>query len=174
VLKNGNPKQYCTFQSKCNDGVTHCYSSATLVNLRIAEVIFPRYGQYITVHRQLAMCWKHRRRPILCDPGFRRLFLRAWRPSAPPGTSETPSINVEIWVRYEHSTAEKDELSDVLDYNVMRDALLCSGYPHSRDFVERALDELMKSPIEAAYVEVVHGSPGRHWRGSRYRARSGE
>jgi hypothetical protein len=101
--------------------------------------------------------------PLEC----RRLFLRRWQPTGAHGLEETYA-NVEIWVRYDDATAERDELADVLDYNVMRDALVQSGIPDSWTFVDNALHELMKSPIQAARVELVYLGPGEHWRGSRY------
>jgi dihydroneopterin aldolase len=105
--------------------------------------------------------------PLEC----RRLFLRRWKPTDLEGGLQRPHVNVEIWVRYENSTAKTDELKDVLDYNVMRDALLRAGAPDSWAFVDRALEELMKAPIEAARVELVYGGPSAPWRGSRYASR---
>ncbi|WMY11018.1 hypothetical protein [Paraburkholderia phenoliruptrix] len=76
-------------------------------------------------------------------------------------------VNVEIWIRYENSPANCDELEDVLDYNVMRDALLFAARPVSSSFVQRALDELLTHSVEAAYVEVVHDTRGLIWCGFR-------
>lgn len=101
----------------------------------------------------------------------RRLFLRRWKPSAPGDGLHGTHVNVEVWVRYENASATTDELDDVLDYNVMRDALLQAGAPDSWEFIDRMLDGLMSAPIEAAYVELVYEGPGEPWRGSRFTLR---
>ncbi|MCP3727115.1 hypothetical protein M3I53_29005 [Paraburkholderia sp. CNPSo 3272] len=101
--------------------------------------------------------------------GCRRLFLRGWHPANIDPLAQKHFVNVEIWVRYLHSSAASDELCDVLDYNVMRDALLAAGTPDSQAFIECALDELMRSPIEVARVEIIDDAVGVKFRGVRYK-----
>lgn len=109
----------------------------------------------------------HRFTPIDLSLECRRLFLRRWKPVGIAGLENT-HVNVDIWVRYENAAAEKDELEDVLDYNVMRDALMRAGVPDSWTFVDNALEELMRSPIQAAHVELVCDGPDGRWLGSRH------
>ncbi|WP_193101406.1 hypothetical protein [Burkholderia sp. Z1] len=111
---------------------------------------------------------EHRCLPVDWRLDCRRLFLRSWKPSAPGDELHGTHVNVEVWVRYENASATTDELNDVLDYSVMRNALLQAGTPDSWAFVDRVLDGLMSAPIEAAYVELVYEGPGKPWRGSRY------
>jgi hypothetical protein len=84
----------------------------------------------------------------------RRLFLRNWRYPDPGATSRGASVNVTIFVRYEDSDSRGDEFANVVDYNVMRDALLSAGNPGAPGFIDHALDELMIAPVVLAIVEV--------------------
>ena len=84
----------------------------------------------------------------------RRLFLRNWRCPAADGRASGVSVNVTIFVRYENSDSRGDDFSKVVDYNVMRDALLCAGDPNGPGFVDRALLELVAAPIVLAIVEM--------------------
>ncbi|CAE6711280.1 MULTISPECIES: hypothetical protein [Paraburkholderia] len=51
----------------------------------------------------------------------RRLFLKGWQPHYLEGPVK---VNVEILVELRASNSCRDEIEDVIDYNVMRDALL--------------------------------------------------
>jgi hypothetical protein len=84
----------------------------------------------------------------------RRLFLRSWQYPDPGGKSRGASVNVTIFVRYEDSDSRGDEFANVVDYNVMRDALLSAGDPRTPGFINHALDELMIAPVVLAIVEV--------------------
>lgn len=84
----------------------------------------------------------------------RRLFLRNWRCGVPDGDMRGVSVNVTIFVRYEDSDSNGDDFAKVIDYNVMRDALLTAGSPRTPGFIERVLDALMTVPIVLANVEV--------------------
>lgn len=93
--------------------------------------------------------------PLALAAMCRRLFLRRWRAQAGDGTSSALDVSVEIWVPLAHSTSESDDLSGVLDYNVMRDALLKAGNPASEWFADTALNELMRWPVVQARIEIV-------------------
>jgi hypothetical protein len=86
----------------------------------------------------------------------RRLFLRNWRLPAVDGSFSRVevSVNVTIFVRYEDSDSKGDDFSKVVDYNVMRDALLRAGDPHGPTFVDQALQELLAAPIVLAIIEM--------------------
>lgn len=111
---------------------------------------------------------EHNCPPVDWTINCRRLFLRNWKPATPGDGLQKTHVNVEVWVRYENASAKADELEDVLDYNVMRDALLQAGAPDSLEFIDRALEELMRAPIEAAHVELVYDGPDEPWCGSRF------
>jgi hypothetical protein len=83
----------------------------------------------------------------------RRLFLRNWQFPAIDGSPSRVSVNVTIFVRYEDSDSKGDDFSKVVDYNVMRDALLRAGDPNGPRFVDRALMELLAAPIVMALIE---------------------
>ncbi|MBN3786522.1 hypothetical protein [Burkholderia sp. Ac-20353] len=102
---------------------------------------------------------------------WRRIYLRGWRCVSADGCPSTRIVNVEIWVRYENSSSSGDELTDVLDYNIMRDALMTAGAPDSDAFLTHALDEIMKSPVELAHVEIYDELTGKTFHESR-RAKS--
>jgi hypothetical protein len=89
----------------------------------------------------------------------RRLFLRNWKPVGEAIAADI-GVHVEIWVPLLHSTSVNDDLSGVLDYNVMRDSLLKARDPGAADFIEVALDELMSWPIARALVKVVRANDG--------------
>jgi hypothetical protein len=89
----------------------------------------------------------------------RRLFLRSWKPSAEVSAGDI-RVHVEIWVPLSRSTSVDDDLSGVLDYNVMRDSLLKARDPRTVDFISVALEELMNWPIARAHVKVVHEDGG--------------
>ncbi len=63
-------------------------------------------------------------------------------------------VDVEIFVSYTDSVSSGDELSTVVDYNVMRDALLEAGNPSMEGFVESAFDALFRAPLMLATIEV--------------------
>lgn len=79
-------------------------------------------------------------------------------------------VNVEIFVRYEDSNARGDELIQVVDYNVMRDALLAAGEPTSPHFADRALDELLRATVVLASIEISDALTGLGVRETRARA----
>ncbi|TCG06145.1 hypothetical protein BZM27_28525 [Paraburkholderia steynii] len=87
-------------------------------------------------------------------PTCRRLFLRNWRYPVLDGGTRGVSVNVTIFVRYEDSDSRGDDFAKVIDYNVMRDALLKAGSPRTPGFIDRVLAELMTAPIVLANVEV--------------------
>lgn len=84
----------------------------------------------------------------------RRLFLRNWRYPVPDESARGVRVNVTIFVRYEDSDSRGDDFAKVVDYNIMRDALLRAGNPAMPEFIERALAELLTAQIVLATVEV--------------------
>jgi hypothetical protein len=92
----------------------------------------------------------------------RRLFLKGLRPRYPAGPSK---VDIEILVELVASISSRDEIEDVVDYNVMRDTLLVLQPSPANDAcssVARALTS--HTGIRAARVTMV-GADGRVFEG---------
>lgn len=92
--------------------------------------------------------------------GCRRLFLRGCKAVKNVEQTKCPLVNVEIWVPYMHSTSRNDDLADVVDYSIMRDALLRADSSTTGRFISTALDDLAKWPVLRARVEVNDAEGG--------------
>ncbi|MEX3982175.1 hypothetical protein AB4Y45_24715 [Paraburkholderia sp. EG287A] len=90
----------------------------------------------------------------------RRLFLRGCKAVTYAGPAGRPVVNVEIWVSYENSTSPDDELADVVDYSVMRDALLQADTSTVGRFISTVLDDLANWPVRRARIEVIDEESG--------------
>jgi hypothetical protein len=90
----------------------------------------------------------------------RRLFLCNWRCRDVAGCLIPLQVNVDIYVRYEDSDSSSDDFAKVVDYNVMRDALLTTGSPASPDFLDCALGALLRAPVVRASIEIEDLSSG--------------
>ncbi|RQN37255.1 hypothetical protein [Paraburkholderia tropica] len=87
----------------------------------------------------------------------RRLFLRNFRPINTIGLKEFNGIrvNAEIYVDVEDSPSKNDLLSDVIDYNVMRDTIILYLDRGIENFAEAAVDHLLSNwSIRAAEIKV--------------------
>jgi hypothetical protein len=85
----------------------------------------------------------------------RRLFLRNWQPGVSVSSAHSNmSVDVEIFVRYEDSYSSGDDLTTVVDYNVMRDTLLSAGDVSAPGFIDRVQDTLMRGAVALAVVKI--------------------
>ncbi|MEB2543744.1 hypothetical protein [Burkholderia cenocepacia] len=91
----------------------------------------------------------------------RRLFLRGCRAATNVGHATKPLVNVEVWVPYEHSTSQDDDLAGVVDYGIMRDAVLKADSSAIDRFISTTLDQLATHPVVRARVEVIDQRSGK-------------
>jgi hypothetical protein len=79
----------------------------------------------------------------------RHLFLRAWKPAY---LVDTGTVDVSIFVAYAASDSARDDIEDVVDYNVMRDALVAIE-PH---FAQIDCDRIAEHLAGIAGVKLAH------------------
>jgi len=72
-----------------------------------------------------------------------------------------PLVNVEVWVPYEHSTSQDDDLAGVVDYGIMRDAVFKADTSAVERFISTTLDQLAKLPVVRVRVEVIEQRSGK-------------
>lgn len=84
----------------------------------------------------------------------RRLYLRSWTPSYLDGIG---SVDVSVFVYHSASNSEFDDINQVVDYNVMREALIKVKPIFSRDDCGRVAQLLISQQgIHRTVVSMVN------------------
>ncbi|MFT4437766.1 hypothetical protein ACMX25_30930 [Caballeronia sp. 15715] len=109
-------------------------------------------GEQTVTYINQAMNRKSSREELGDENAYRKLFLRGYRaPCLPAGVS----INVDLLVDLRASDSSRDELEDVIDYNIMRDALISVGPQLTVDGATKAAEALVAIPgVQAAVVAI--------------------